>query len=92
MRPKATFTPLTSRESFKVLSEQEKKVRKAKQFGVQLMPGLGPAGPLAVRNKLNSSKYITLTANFVSLYKFLFHSSKKLKVLDLPIFLIFVPL
>ncbi len=37
------FTPLNSRESFKNLSAAEKKVRRAQQFGVQLMPGLGAA-------------------------------------------------
>lgn len=38
---KAAFKPLNSRDSFRALSEQDQKVRKAQQFGVQLMPGLG---------------------------------------------------
>ena len=38
---KEAFKPLTSRDSFRALPEQEQRVRKAQQFGVQLMPGLG---------------------------------------------------
>jgi hypothetical protein len=41
MVKKPTFAPLTTRESFKALNEEEKKVRKAKEFGVKLMPGMG---------------------------------------------------
>lgn len=53
---KSAHVPLSSRESFKSLSTEEKKVRKAKQFGVQLMPGLGKVAPQPLKHRVYSSK------------------------------------
>ena len=52
---KQTFAPLSSRESFKALSTDEQRVRKAKQFGVQLMPGLGKAAAASPPRHRSSS-------------------------------------
>lgn len=59
---KAHFAPLTSRESFKALNAEEKRARKAKQFGVQLMPGLGQTAIPSSRHRLNSGKQCVATA------------------------------
>lgn len=57
MVPKTSHVPLSSRDSFKALSTEEQKVRKAKQFGVQLMPGLGQTAVAPpTRMRLNSGK------------------------------------